>query len=177
MEEVFTYQSTKDISFQGNYMFDFLQIAVDYPVYYMNIDHFLSDKIIDFNVHTINNFNENADSINQFIRKAIDDGKTVVLCLQKYQVFSAMKFLNMRVVETDFDHIECNQVNLVSKPIRSGFIYQDYVFLTANELFIIKEKQKKYRTKFKYSSTISDINKLEVGDYVVHNVHGIGVYK
>lgn len=176
MEEVFTYQSTKDISFHGNYMFDFSKILVDYPVYYMNIDHYLSDKIIDFNVHTINNFNENADSINQFIRKVIDDGKTVVLCLQKYQIFSVMKFLNMKVVETDFDHIEINQVNLVSKPIRSGFIYQDYVFLTANELFIIKEKQKKYRTKFKYSSTISDINKLEVGDYVVHNVHGIGVY-
>ena len=87
-----------------------------------------------------------------------------------------MKFLNMKVVESDFEHIVSNQVNLVSQPLRAGFIYQDYVFLTANELFVIKEKQKKYRTKFKYSSTISDVNKLEIGDYVVHNVHGIGVY-
>ena len=26
------------------------------------------------------------------------------------------------------------------------------------------------------ASSISDINKLSVGDYVVHNIHGIGVY-
>ena len=176
MEDVFTYQSTKDISFDGNYMFDFLQVSVEFPIYYMNIDHILSKGILDLDVHTINNFNENADNINQFIRKAIGDGKTVVLCLQKYQIFSVMKFLNMKVVESDFEHIVSNQVNLVSQPLRAGFIYQDYVFLTANELFVIKEKQKKYRTKFKYSSTISDVNKLEIGDYVVHNVHGIGVY-
>lgn len=95
---------------------------------------------------------------------------------KKYQIFSVMKFLNMKVVETDFDHIIPNEVNLVSTPLKAGFVYQNYVFLTANELFLVKEKQKKYRTKFKYSSSISDINKLSVGDYVVHNIHGIGVY-
>ena len=176
MEEVLTYRSTKDAEFNGKYMFDFLDINPTLPIYYMNIDHYLSNNILDLGVHTINNFNENADSINQFIRQSINDGKTVVLCLKKYQIFSVMKFLNMKVVETDFDHIIPNEVNLVSTPLKAGFVYQNYVFLTANELFLVKEKQKKYRTKFKYSSSISDINKLSVGDYVVHNIHGIGVY-
>ena len=176
MEEVLTYRSTKDAEFNGKYMFDFLDINPTFPIYYMNIDHYLSNNILDLGVHTINNFNENADSINQFIRQSINDGKTVVLCLKKYQIFSVMKFLNMKVVETDFDHIIPNEVNLVSTPLKVGFVYQNYVFLTANELFLVKEKQKKYRTKFKYSSSISDINKLSVGDYVVHNIHGIGVY-
>lgn len=176
MEEVLTYRSTKDAEFNGKYMFDFLDINPTFPIYYMNIDHYLSNNILDLGVHTINNFNENADSINQFIRQSINDGKTVVLCLKKYQIFSVMKFLNMKVVETDFDHIIPDEVNLVSTPLKAGFVYQNYVFLTANELFLVKEKQKKYRTKFKYSSSISDINKLSVGDYVVHNIHGIGVY-
>ena len=176
MEEVVTYQSTKDSSFSGKYMFDLNDISVSFPIYYMNIDHYTSDKVYDFGVHTINNFNENSDVINQFIRDHISHGDTVVLCLKKYQIFSVMKFLNMKVVESDFEHIVPNEVNLVSEPINAGFIYQNFVFLTANELFIMKEKQKRYRTKFKYSSTISDINKLEVGDYVVHDVHGIGVY-
>ena len=176
MDDVFTYQSTKDTDFSGKYMFDFDEVTPSYPVYYMNIDHYLSTNVSDFSVHTINNFNENPDVINQFIRKHIQDGNTVILCLKKYQIFSVMKFLNMKVVETDFNHIIPNEVNLVAQPIGRGFIYQNYVFLTANELFIVKEKQKRYRTKFKYSATISDINKLEVGDYVVHNVHGIGVY-
>lgn len=176
MEEVFTYQSTKDVNFDGRYMFDFDDVSPSFPVFYMNVDRIVSNHIIDLDVHTINNFNENPDTINQFIRKHLSDGDTIVLCLKKYQIFSVMKFLNMKVVESDIEHIILNQVNLISKPLKCGFIYQNFVFLTANELFIVKEKQKKYRTKFKYSSTISDINKLEVGDYVVHNVHGIGIY-
>ena len=176
MEEVLTYQSSKDLSFTGKYMFDFSDVSVSFPIYYMNIDHYSANSIQDFSVHTINNFNENPETINQFIRKHITEGDTVVLCLKKYQIFSVMKFLNMKVIETDFDHIVSNEVNLVSQPIKTGFIYQNYVFLTANELFLVKEKSKKYRTKFKYSSSISDINKLEVGDYVVHDVHGIGIY-
>ena len=176
MEEVLTYQSSKDLSFTGKYMFDFSDVSVSFPIYYMNIDHYSANSIQDFSVHTINNFNENPENINQFIRKHITEGDTVVLCLKKYQIFSVMKFLNMKVIETDFDHIVSNEVNLVSQPIKTGFIYQNYVFLTANELFLVKEKSKKYRTKFKYSSSISDINKLEVGDYVVHDVHGIGIY-
>ena len=48
--------------------------------------------------------------------------------------------------------------------------------MTSKELFNIHSNTKKYNTKFKYSSAIKDINKLEIGDYVVHNVHGIGVY-
>ena len=176
MEEVLTYQSSKDLSFTGKYMFDFSDVSVSFPIYYMNIDHYSANSIQDFSVHTINNFNENPETINQFIRKHITEGDTVVLCLKKYQIFSVMKFLNMKVIETDFDHIVSNEVNLVSQPIKTGFIYQNYVFLTANELFLVKEKSKKYRTKFKYFSSISDINKLEVGDYVVHDVHGIGIY-
>ena len=176
MEEVFTYQSTRDVDFTGKYMFDFESIIPHFPLYYMNINHYDGNNICDFSVKTINNFNENAESINQFIRKQIDNGKTVVLCLKKYQIFSAMKFLNMKVVERDISNILLHEVNVVEHPLNKGFIYNDYVFLTANELFKVKEKKKKYNTKFKYASSISDLNKLEVGDYVVHNVHGIGVY-
>ena len=117
MEEALTYHSTKDIEFNGKYMFDLLDIHPSFPIYYMNIDHYHSNNILDLDVHTINNFNENSDSINQFIRHAIGDGKTVVLCLKKYQIFSVMKFLNMKIVEADFDHIVSNEVNLVSAPL------------------------------------------------------------
>ena len=83
MEEVLTYQSSKDLSFTGKYMFDFSDVSVSFPIYYMNIDHYSANSIQDFSVHTINNFNENPETINQFIRKHITEGDTVVLCLKK----------------------------------------------------------------------------------------------
>jgi hypothetical protein len=67
-------------------------------------------------------------------------------------------------------------VNIIDNELNQGFIYKDFVVLTANEIFKNVEVKKKYNTKFKYSTSIHDLNKLNVGDYVVHNVHGIGIY-
>ena len=179
MEEVSTYKMEKDVNFKLDYMFDLKSIDVKFPVYYMGINNLASKKstnLIDFGVKTINNFAENVENINKFIRKSIDDGKTVLICLKKYQLKSILKKLNMSVVEADINSIYHNKVNLIEKEFNQGFIYNDLVLLTANELFNVQEKKKKYTTRYKYSSTIKDISKLEVGDYVVHNVHGIGVY-
>lgn len=180
MEEVTTYRKTKDINFNGKYMFDLSEIDVSFPIYYMSINN-LNNKnfissIVDFNVKTINNFAENSEIINKFIKECISDGKTVLICLKKYQLRSLLKNLNMRVFDATFSDIKLGKVNLIDKEINKGFIYNNLVMLSANELFLLQEKKKKYNTKFKYSTPIQDITKLSIGDYVVHNVHGIGVY-
>ena len=176
LEEIMTYRSTNDKNYSGNYMFSFSKIRCKKVIYYMDINNIGTKDIINYDVHTINNFNENADSINSFIRNSITNGKTVIICLKKYQIRSILKILNMKIIETNFDYIYKNQVNIVEQGINEGFIYDDYVVLSSKELFLIKESRKKYNNKYKYSVSISDINKLEIGDYVVHNSHGIGIY-
>lgn len=43
--------------------------------------------------------------------------------------------------------------------------------------FIIKRKKlKEEKFNFNFATRIKDLNKLEIGDYVVHDSHGIGVY-
>jgi transcription-repair coupling factor (superfamily II helicase) len=180
MEETVTYKETKDIEFNGNYMFDLNSIKCDFPLYYMSVNNVVSkdniSDLVNFGVRTINNFSENIDNINSFIRKELENNKTILICLKKHQLRSIVKILNMKVVESSFDNIQIGTVNLVDKEINRGFIYGDLVVLSASELFINSNNKKKYKTKFKYSVSIKDINKLCVGDYVVHNVHGIGVY-
>ena len=180
MEEIVTYRETKDVQFTDNYMFNLWEVKCDFPIYYMMINNVSTNKNIsvlrDFGVKTINSFAENVESINDFIRKAIDDKKTVLICLKKHQLRSIIKVLNMKVIESSFDNIQLGMVNLIDKEINQGFIYGDLVVLSAQELFLNNNNKKKYRTKFKYSVSIKDLNKLSVGDYVVHNVHGIGVY-
>lgn len=180
MEEVVTYKETKDVDFDGDYMFNLSEVICDFPVYYMTINNVVNSKDISelkkFGVRTINNFAENADNINNFIRKAIDDQKTVLICLKQHQLRSIIKILNMKVIESTFGDIQLGSVNLIEKDINQGFIYNDLVVLSAHELFLNNSNKKKYKTKFKYSVSIKDVNKLSVGDYVVHNVHGIGIY-
>ena len=180
LEEIVTYKESKDTEFNGNYMFNLNEISVDYPMYYFSLNNLTSNvnisDVIDFGVKSISNFNENSELINKYIRSCTDNGKTVVIILKKYQIRSLIKNLNMKLHEVDFDNIVLGGVNLVEGDVNQGFIYKDLVVLSSKELFNSVEKKKKYNTKFKYSSSIKDITKLAVGDYVVHNVHGIGVY-
>ena len=125
------------------------------------IDHKL---ITNYQVQTIQKFNENIDLINEFITENIKKNKTVIICVSKQKKKSISKHLNMKIVETTLDHIELGKTNLVINDLNEGFIYQDFVILTANELFIETTKTKSYRTKFKYGSKIKDINSKMGGD-------------
>ena len=178
--DIITYRQNSDVHFVGNYMFNFNEMLYENVIYYMSINNLIDyhdiKYTVNFDIKTISSFNENADSINSFIRNAISSNKTVIICLKKYQINNLYKFLNMKVVETNDENILLNQVNIIEKNISNGFIYKDFVFLTANELFNIKEQNKKYNNKFKYSTSIKDISKLSIGDFVVHQVHGIGIY-
>ena len=57
----------------------------------------------------------------------------------------------------------------------NGFIYNGISYYSKNDLFYHKE-QVKYNTGYKMGKKIDSIDKLEIGDYVVHKTSGIGVY-
>ncbi len=180
LNETIDYRAEKDLSFKNDYFFDFNSRREEYPIYYSSLNNLNSNeyvnKLYSFDVKTINNFNEDSEAINDFIRKALSESKTIIICLKKYQIRSLLKHLPFKINETTFDNIKLNSINIVEGNINKGFIYKNFILLTAYELFKINDHKKKYNTKFKYSTTISDINKLNIGDYVVHNVHGIGIY-
>lgn len=178
-EEIETYRNDTDQFFSEKYMFDFSDIYFENNLYYMSINNISSDnkiKVFNYDVQKLDLFDENASLINDYIRKCLNENKTVIICLKEYQIKNIIKILNMKFVETTIDNIFLNKVNIVNFDMTEGFIYSDYVFLSQREIFKEKVSRKKYKTKFKYASKINDINKLNVGDYVVHNVHGIGIY-
>ena len=179
VDDINDYNKSKDEEFDSKYLFDFDEINVDFKTYYLSINNYKNDnisKLIDFKVKTINNFSENIDSINDYIYNATKNDKTVVICLNKNQIRSVIKNLKGKVFETDFDNIHKTSVNLVEKEINRGFIFREYIILSAYELFNVKENKKKYTTKYKYAVAIKDLNKINKGDYIVHNTHGIGIY-
>ena len=102
LEETVVYKEEKDIDFTGNYMFDIHELKEDYPMYYYSLNNMNSNdyvsKMYNFNVKTINNFHENSENINDFINSNIHNGKTVLICLKKFQIRSILKHLNMKIV-------------------------------------------------------------------------------
>ena len=175
MEE---YRSLKDKEFTGKYMHDLSIIDKYHTLYYLTHDSLLNKKsitnILDFKIKEVPKFHENIDNINEFLN--VNYGKNIVICLKKYQISSFTKQLQKPYVITNITNIILGKINIISLDIKDGFIYKDFIILSSNDLFDVKKNKCIYKTKFKYSTKIKDLNKLEIGDYIVHNINGIGIY-
>lgn len=177
-EQIKEYHDEKEKDYDGKYMHSLKILDNHEKVYYLSHDSMLNDinitKTIDYKTKEIPKFHENIDGIMNYLQSKT--GQTVVICLKKYQIKPFTKNIDLNFVITDIEHVFLNKLNIIELELDDGFIYNDFVIITDKDLFDIRKDRKKYKTKFKYSTKIRDINKLEIGDYIVHNTSGIGVY-
>ena len=101
--------------------------------------------------------------------------KTTILCVSDLKKLKRFQDILPTYVITNENEILNGQFNVIQKDVQGSFAFDQYVFLS-DALFFQKETKKRYRSNFKYGTKIKDLSKLEVGDYVVHNAHGVGVY-
>ena len=83
---------------------------------------------------------------------------------------------NDKIILTNEKELFEGKINIVLTKISEGYIYKNTIVISEKEIFNQKEVNSAYKTNFKMGSKVRDINKLEIGDYIVHNVHGIGRY-
>lgn len=180
LEEVLQYREEKDKDYDGNYMFSLDDLIPKYLNHYLTIDNIIKDKDIKLyrlDAKEIGSFHENIEAINSFISEKLYLNNYVVIYLKDIQINNFTKALTSSYIITNEDDIKLGVVNIIPRSINKGFMFDNYVILTDKELFNYSVSHKKYKTKFKYASKIKDINKLSVGDYVVHAVNGIGIYQ
>lgn len=161
-------------------LIDFYKISTKELIYYDSINNYNKRKNVEefvFDLKTPPKFNEKAKEIEEYLAIQISKGKTIVICLTEVQGKTISTKLNNSLHKTDINNIKTNKVNLLSIALKQGFVYKNLIVLTESELFKdSKNSQAKYKTKFKYSVKINALENLEIGDYVVHNRHGIGIY-
>ena len=179
-EEILDYQSSKDKNFNNDYMLNLEEIIESQIIYYNTIDNIFNDvknsNIIDFNVKEIKSFHENIEAINKYLSDKLKENKKVIICLKESQIKNFIKYLNVDYKVTTIDDLNQNKINIVVKATNKGFEYQNFIILTDKELFNTTINKSKYKTNFKYSTKIRNIKNLETGDYIVHNINGIGIY-
>ena len=148
-------------------------------IYYLyKFDEIISQKHFNYNSSELLPLTGNAKNINDTLNNYIEKGNKVILCLNNNrQINKLIDILNNKnIVTTDLNNIFDNKINLVIKNISYGFKINNYIVYSEHELFNSHEKNVAYNSSFKYGQKIRDINKLKIGDYVVHNIHGVGRY-
>lgn len=103
----------------------------------------------------IPNYNENTD---KFVTDILKNNGVV---------YSKSKKLN--------ELLNKKNISVIDEFLNKGFIYNEKYYYSSNDLKKSKNEYN-YNIKYKVGKRITSIENLEIGDYVIHKKHGIGVY-
>lgn len=161
-----------------NPLYDINDIGEKKINYYFDLDDdtSLAKKVVNFNIKNVEKFNSNIEIINKYLEESLKINKTVIICLSTINVNNFIEILNIPYLLTDIVNIKENNINIVKYDLKEGFILDNYIFISEYELYNKKKETKRRKFNFNFATRIKDLNKLEIGDYVVHDSHGIGVY-
>ena len=177
LEEVVEFKETDTFKIE-NYMYDLNSLISNKYINITSVDNYRKDKnaVENYVSYEIEKFNGDYNKINNYILNMYSKGKTILVCLEdKYMISDFINKVKVPYIITNENNITKFSVNIIKENIPTGFVLNDMVYLSSNELYRLN-KAINYKSKFKYGSKIKDVNKLKIGDYVVHMQHGIGKY-
>ena len=170
VNEMMEYSISNDISASFKYMNDIKDFKLDNI---LDINSLSGEKYISSNVAPFNGIDDINKRLNEYVKK---DYIIIVYINNINKINKLINDLeNENALITDENNLVSGKINFVIGDIKSGFIYKNYVVISETEIFNSKDNYQ-YKTNFKMGSKIRDINKLNVGDYVVHSSYGIGTY-
>ena len=173
-EEILTYKKENDTD--KNLMFELEDINIKDVIY---LNKFINNrnKALVYQSNTLDNFNSNFQLLREFVNKKLEDKKTVIFCLSRKVEIDFIKemFHVTRVV--DEEHLFTERVNILNKKINNGFEFDKYVVIGEYDIEKINNREIKYKNSYKIGKKIKGFDQLQVGDYVVHTIHGIGQYQ
>ena len=105
--------------------------------------------------------------------------KRILLCLSEAelkQVITACLQLNISYQMAQINKMQEPGIYLVHHNLLQGFQYQDFIVYSSRELFTTVYQKTRYSNKFNNAEVLHNTTDLEPGDYIVHNLYGVGRY-
>ena len=173
-EEILAYKKENNIN--KDLMFRLEDINIK-NVIYLNKFVINRSRAIVYQSNILDNFNSNFQLLREFVNKKLEDKKTVIFCLSRKAEIDFIKemFHVTRVV--DEEHLFIEKVNILNKKINNGFEFDKFVVISEYDIEKINTREIKYKNSYKIGKKIKGFDQLQVGDYVVHTIHGIGQYQ
>lgn len=180
-------QSSKAISNQEYFVNSYQHFrnykpATFFSNFHKGLGNLKFDSLYQFNQYPMQEFFSQFPLLKDEIDRYKKSGSTVIL---QASSLSSLQSLQKNLQEYDIqveyvndEEIHKNSVQLIQGNLSQGFNFVDqkFVLITEYEIFQKKVKRRVRRQNISNAERLKDYNELEKGDYVVHNIHGIGRY-
>ena len=180
-------QSSKAISNQEYFVNSYQDFrnykpATFFSNFHKGLGNLKFDSLYQFNQYPMQEFFSQFPLLKDEIDRYKKSGSTLIL---QASSLSSLQSLQKNLQEYDIqveyvndEEIHKNSVQLIQGNLSQGFNFVDqkFVLITEFEIFQKKVKRRVRRQNISNAERLKDYNELEKGDYVVHNIHGIGRY-
>lgn len=155
------------------------KISKDEKIYF---DNFLSEEFeinLEYESELIPYFNNGNEEISKFIKTKLKEGfKIVITTNYKKRTEEILKENEIAFSENE----EENTVYIRENTTGSGTVANDHklIIITDKELYNKRNKDltgKRYNKRRENPDYIESLNDIKEGDYIVHMIHGIGIFK
>ena len=181
VDSIMEYDRDNPQELTTHYMNDFAKISGSFSInfYHFDDDVTSKNKSYKYKYGKINNYNGDYNKIKKDLLGYIEDGKTVILCIPNSDSAKRIiKYLEIDdIILAKENDIVKGKINLLNKNVYEGFIFNNYVVIGRNDLFDKKDEIIKYKSKYKIGTRVTAITNIAEGDYIVHEIFGIGIYR
>ncbi|MCK4259952.1 MAG: transcription-repair coupling factor [Halanaerobiales bacterium] len=157
-------------------------LMIDYRSY--SLEWMNPDLEIEFNAKDIESFHGKIDLLIQALKERLEGRYSVLLTLSNE---SKCKRLEEYMQEEDIPavyipeikgELKRGKVFITKGELIKGFVFEElnFVLYTEMEIFGRQKKKKRKIKEFNEGIRIKSFEELEIGDYVVHENHGVGKY-
>ena len=180
-------QSSKAISNQEYFVNSYQHFrnykpATFFSNFHKGLGNLKFDSLYQFNQYPMQEFFSQFPLLKDEIDRYKKSGSTVILQASSLSTLQSLqKNLQEYDIQVEYvneEEIHKNSVQLIQGNLSQGFNFVDqkFVLITEYEIFQKKVKRRVRRQNISNAERLKDYNELEKGDYVVHNIHGIGRY-
>ncbi len=145
---------------------------------------FKSDRKFDIGARSIASYNNSFEALVKDLKRYRKNGYRILLLsgsrtrAKRLAQDLREEELSAFYSEDPFREIQPGEIMTFYGRVLKGFEYPliKFVVISESDIFGLEKKKKKKRKKYE-GQKIRDFAELKVGDYVVHENHGLGVYK
>ncbi len=173
-QEITDYNISKNPN-NFDYMFAFHEIKPNktFKINELNLSD--SDNDVNYHSQRIINFNSNFSELKKYVKKHYKERTIIFVVNTDFQKEKLLEIFP-NIIITNVNKIIPYELNLIFGELRNGFIFEDFIVICPNDIEVVKNEKINYRNNIKIGRKIKSYNDLKVGDYIVHENHGIGVY-
>ena len=139
------------------------------------LDNIDNNSTYVFQSQELVNYHGNYDLLKENVLNWCNSGYYVVFSLSRSKQREVISNLFDNKVIINKDKFEKGNIYIVNNKMNSGFIFNHGVYISEFDIEDVK-RAISYKNNFHIGTKINNLDNLNIGDYVVHRMHGIGVY-